>query len=118
MFRGLFGMAQGEESDQLLTMEVLNRGAGCDPLLGLIRVNWTTFGDVGGAEIEVYADFGSGYSLVQGSITPTDETIDLDVSGMVGFASLDTTDFRVDLKNGGSDLAGSPKFATPPYSCV
>lgn len=119
MFKGFFIRAANAGSgDQLLTADIKNRGLGCDPLLGLGRLEWTTAGDLTGATIELYADpDGLGYQTVQTGVDPTLGVSNFDVSGLTGFTSLDSTSFRINLIAATIDLQGSPKFDTPTYPC-
>lgn len=117
MFKGLFS-EYPQAGDQLITAYIRNSGFGCDPLIGSGRLFWLAVGDLTGATIELYADFGSGYFVVATGIDPTDPYLDFVVGGDPGFTSLDSTNFRVDLKFGVLDLQGSPIFLTPNYACL
>jgi hypothetical protein len=81
-------------------------------------LTWTAFGDLSGVTVELYADTGSGYVAVSTGIDPALGILNFDVSGQSGFTSLDSTDFRAQLLQGGLDLEGSPQFLTPTYACV
>lgn len=118
MFKGLFIRAANAGSgDQLLTAEIKNRALGCNPALGLGRLEWTTAGDMTGATIELYADTGSGYVAVSTGNNPALGVLNFDVSGLSGFTSLDSTSFRVNLVVASVNLQGSPKYDSPTYPC-
>lgn len=117
MFKGIFTQ-QGGGGNQLVSSSIKNRALGCNPALGLGRLEWSAAGNLTGATIELYADLGSGYVVVQTGIDPLLGISLFDVSGLAGFTSLDAIDFRVNLVVLGIDLQGSPQFHTPTYPCA
>lgn len=77
--------------------------SGSDPTLGLLRISWTTSGDMTGLTITIDADFagGSTYgSSVDSGVATTATPYDSTLSGMVGFSTLDTTNIRLRLMEG------------------
>lgn len=115
----LFG--SNEPAAGLLSILVENIGAGCNAALGLIRVSWTTEGNMAGRNIQTqYAiPAGSGIWSNIGSLQdPLNLTEDYDLSGVVGFTTLDDTDIRIRLLIGAVDQNNSPLQSTPPpYIC-
>lgn len=88
-------------SRSLVSLTGLDYGG--DPTLGLLRISWTTAGDMTGLAITIDADFSGGSTYgspvdsgVSTSGTPYDATLD----GMTGFSTLDTTNIRLRLMDG------------------
>lgn len=114
MFKGFFTQFQGP-GNKLVSSTVLNRALGCDPLLGLGRLEWVTAGDITGYTIELSADTGSGMNILVSGVDPTLGVLNFDVSGEAGFTSLDATNFMVELTDG---IISDPlQFHSPTYAC-
>ena len=101
------------------TITVSDSSFGCDATLGQFQVSWTTSGDTTGANLFIDYNFdgGSGYSNLA-TIDPTTSPYDGDVSGEVGFTSLDSTYFRIRLSGAEGAANSSPQFASPAYACL
>ena len=115
MFALIGGGSAPVPQSRLLSTIVYDNATPVNPLVGNIRVDWTFQGPSTGREIEIYYDFGSGYVLLNSGIDPTLLQFATTVGDIIGFVSLDSTNFRVNLRVGGIDVLDSPQFDVPPY---
>ena len=117
MFKGLFFGSPGN-GNTLDSILIENDALGCDPLLGQGKLTWVLSGSVPGSYVELAYDFGTGYTDYNIFIDPALGIFLFDVSGLLGFTSLDSTNFRVRWTLGGVDISGSPLFLGPTYPCA
>lgn len=119
MFRGIFGLPGGTGYD-LITATILNRGSGCNPILGLGRLSWSVSSVIPypASYIELEYDVGSGFTPFASNIDPALPYYDFDLSLEPGFSSLDLTDFQVSWIAGVIPVSGSPKLLVGPYGCL
>ncbi len=118
MFKGLLPNAAALEPMSLDSAVIQDSSGLCDPSEGEGRLQWVTTGDRPGSVIEFAYDVGSGYVVSDPALAPSLLEHNFDMTGIPGFTSLNSTNFRVRLLSAGVDLPGSPIFLTPPYSCI
>lgn len=96
----------------------------CDPTVGKYSAQWSfipglpsTILNGTRAMIEYSLDGGFTWIIDAASVDASLGFYDGDLSGVVGFTSLDNTRFRLTIYNGQARLSGTPIVFTPPFSC-
>ena len=112
-------LALGGGGLTLESITIEDRSLGCDPTQGLAVVNWVIGGPTTGLLLDIAYNFdgGSTWYDFQTGIDATLTVVNIDVSGVFGFTTLDAIYFRITVRSGSGDIFNSPRYGNPPYPC-